>query len=402
MSVMALLIAVLMFGTWRLAGPGGEPASRDWRDRQWRDETALVPSAEPTGNSVPAALWGGEVEPPKSGAYIGVFQAGVPWSRPVSGRHFAALGKQPAIVHWFQPWGSTGVNGFDKAAVARVWSWDAIPLISWEPWSPGNDSNFVKSPEKSTDYQLSQITAGAHDEYIRGWAKAIRAVGGPVMLRPMHEANGNWYPWCGTVNGNSPKQYIAAWRHMHAIFEDEGASNVTWVWSVNHQSVPDTPANAYSKYYPGDGYVDWTSLSGFNWGESLTWSKWTEFEAIYSEPLGYLGKIGKPIVLSEMASVSKGGDKDAWIRDAYSAIESKYPQVKAVVYYDKDERRPEDSQDWSIQSTASGARAFSRALQGDHFVGGPPRSLELWEAGLSEEDLQVLKGFVPMYGEFSD
>ena len=44
--------------------------------------------------------------------------------------------------------------------------------------------------------------------------------------------NGNWYPWGVGVNGNKPGEYVEAWRHVHDIFVQEGAtSDVKWVWS---------------------------------------------------------------------------------------------------------------------------------------------------------------------------
>ena len=49
-------------------------------------------------------------------------------------------------------------------------------------------------------------------------------------------------------------------------FWDAGASNVTWVWSVNHVSLPDTPENRIQNYWPGKKFVDWIGFSGFNWG----------------------------------------------------------------------------------------------------------------------------------------
>ena len=43
---------------------------------------------------------------------------------------------------------------------------------------------------------------------------------GARYLRPMHEMNGNWYPWAEGVNGNVAGDYVNAWRHVRAIFRD--------------------------------------------------------------------------------------------------------------------------------------------------------------------------------------
>ena len=49
------------------------------------------------------------------------------WSR-------AHAGARPAIVHWFQQWGS-GENRFREDWVRHVAAQGAVPMISWEPWA---------------------------------------------------------------------------------------------------------------------------------------------------------------------------------------------------------------------------------------------------------------------------
>ena len=63
------------------------------------------------------------------------------------------------------------------------------------------------------------------------WARALAAFGGPVRLRFAQEMNGDWYPWGAGTNGNTPAEFVRAWRHVHDIFTAAGATNVQWVWS---------------------------------------------------------------------------------------------------------------------------------------------------------------------------
>ena len=44
----------------------------------------------------------------------------------------------------------------------------------------------------------------------------------PLYLRFAHEMNGGWFPWGVGTNGNGPADYVAAWRHIHDIFEQKG------------------------------------------------------------------------------------------------------------------------------------------------------------------------------------
>src|SRR5690349_24021953 len=42
------------------------------------------------------------------------------------------------------------------------------------------------------------------------------------------QMNGDWqFPWSAQLNGNTPADYIAAWRHVHDLFAQAGATNVT-------------------------------------------------------------------------------------------------------------------------------------------------------------------------------
>ena len=117
--------------------------------------------------------------------------------------------------------------------------------------SPGSRGRPAAGPT-SREYALARIAGGDFDVYMTTWALAHEAPRQrPVHLRPMHEMNGDWYPWGGTVNGNSPAQYVQAWRRMHDIFRRVGASNVRFVWSPNNIDVP--ASNRMESYYPGDG-----------------------------------------------------------------------------------------------------------------------------------------------------
>jgi beta-mannanase len=272
-------------------------------------------------------------------------------------------------------------------------------MISWEPWSPGKNHRLLKRPADQPRFALSNIASGRFDPYIRRWARGVRSLGGPVMVRLMHEMNGTWYPWSGTVNGNSSALFRAAWRHIHDLFQQEGATNVTWVWSVNRESVPNTRANSFAAYYPGDAYVDWVAASGFNFGTSTPASRWRGFTYTYSACLPYLKSVGKPVMIAEMGSVPNGGDKAAWITDAYARIRSEHPEVKAVVYYDALDAGPSGvaAEDWRLGRTADVRVAYAAAVAGDYFLAGPSTTLGVWESRLTAPDWAHLRSLAPVY-----
>ena len=116
------------------------------------------------------------------------------------------------------------------------------------------------------DFQLSDVLSGRYDSYIREFAEAARNWGHSFFLRYDWEMNGNWFPWNEAVNENNPGEYVAAWRHVHDIFTAVGATNATWVWCPYAED--DRHFTNLAPLYPGDEYVDWTCMDGFNWGKT--------------------------------------------------------------------------------------------------------------------------------------
>jgi beta-mannanase len=270
-------------------------------------------------------------------------------------------------------------------------------MVTWEPWDPGTNANSLKTPSIQPQFRLARIIDGSFDPYIRRFARRAAALRGPLMLRLMHEMNGRWYPWGGTVNGNKPEEFVQAWRHVHDIFVHEGATNVTWVWSPNHESRPNTIENRYSVYYPGDAYVDWVAATGFNFGSTTPTSKWVSFEGNFAAPLAYLRTLGKPVMISEFGSVEQGGNKAAWMADALSRIRNDHPEIKAFVYFDSNEKGSVQSQDWRINSSPSSLTAFQKGIADPYFVGAPANTLSAWTNSLSNTDWSYLRSIQPLY-----
>lgn len=317
----------------------------------------------------------GKVLPPEKGLYVGVFEPPSPFGMSRLNAYEKNYRKRAAIVMWYQSWADPSFNMFRTKEINALLKRGTIPMISWEPWEPGGYPHYLKNPAKQPRYSLRRIIAGYHDAYIRSWARGAKAVDGPIMLRPMHEMNGYWYPWSGLVNGNSPAEYRAAWRHIHDIFIEEGATNVTWVWSINRNSTPDTYANRFAAYYPGSDYVDWTSISGFNWGRTAKSPRGHSFAALYTKPLAYLRTLKKPIIISEIACNSSVVGKPAWIRDAYTQVLVNHHEVKGIVYFDHREVEARSTQNWQLSSSAASEDAYRSVISSRMFVGGSRTSL---------------------------
>lgn len=173
---------------------------------------------------------------PAQDRWYGVYMYGVPASLAPLAVLQSELGRNAKVIEYFddeEP--DTDFNATWNSAVAAN---SSTPMVTMQLW---NDQLGTNQPA----YSLNSICGGV-DAYLQRWAAAAKTYGGPVWLRPEPEMNGDWSPWCGTVNGNTPAQFVTAWRHIYGIFSAAGASNVKFVWCPNATSVPDTKANAIS------------------------------------------------------------------------------------------------------------------------------------------------------------
>jgi beta-mannanase len=172
----------------------------------------------------------------------------------------------------------------------------------------------------------------------------------------MHEMNGNWYPWCC-----HPEQFREVWRRIHDIFSEEGATNVAWVWS------PATSRGGWDAYYPGDQYVDWIGASVYNWGLSQSGTRWRPFAEIFTPFYEDVAGKGKPLMLAEVGSAEQGGDKGAWVHDASTILEERFPAVKAWIH-----QQYEDGEaDWRVDSSPTSLAAYRRLVNSDYLGAFP-------------------------------
>jgi hypothetical protein len=258
-----------------------------------------------------------------------------------------AIHKRVRIVMWYADWAHRQPLRQQLDAVARR---GGIPEVTWEPW------NSLHAVKEQPRFRLRNIIAGRFDAYIRSWAETMAAYGKPVRLRFAQEMNGNWYPWSEHANGNRPREFARAWRHIHDIFTAAGATKVQWVWSPAAVTMP-------RALYPGDEYVDMASLSLFNGGSQLRYTRWRTFASLAGRSLEKLRVIApqKPIEVSEIGCAPRGGNKAAWITDMFASLR-RYPAVRSVVWYDLFKWS-----DWRIRPSSPAARAYAAAVAGPRY-----------------------------------
>lgn len=316
--------------------------------------TPLPPTPTPTIPSSAKIYWGalvnGQAPSPGNLAGGGVFDA-----------FEQRAAKKMAILHWGQPWQmSNTYQPFQTSYMTAVRNRGSIPMLDWSSMNLGSGAT-------QPNFQLADIYNGAHDAYIIQWAKDAKAWGHPFFLRLDWEMNGNWtYPWSEQLNGNLPGDYVKMWQHVHTIFEQQGTNNVTWVWCPNISS---SSTLLLSELYPGDAYVDWTCMDGYNkypaWinfnqvinGVGITWLYHTYDQIVTLAP-------NKPLMIGETASLEAGdggAKKAAWLRDMLlTQIPTNFPKVKAVLYFNWDDRVSTNT--FPIESSQASIDGFAESI----------------------------------------
>ena len=183
----------------------------------------------------------------------------------------------------------------------------------------------------------------------------------------MHEMNGDWYPW--GVNNNTAADFVAAWRHLHKVFEEEGATKVKWVWSPNVRYGHEYP---FADLYPGSSYVDWVALDGYNWGTDphLGQPEWQSFGDIFGATYNQLTNLapGKPMMIAETASTEHGGNKANWIRKTFLEDIPDYAAIKSVIWFNQSD----GPFDFRINSSTESRNAFREVFDSYTWSGSLP------------------------------
>ncbi len=280
--------------------------------------------------------------PVTGGRWIGMWQPYIASDAAALKATQEMIGGKLAVIQIFM---NDTEGGFPTSRCNNIVNNGSIPLVTLGMNTTSNGG-------------VSVITNGVSDAYLRTWAKGAKAFGKEIWFRPLHEMNGNWYPWGGSYGSNTPAQVVAAYKHIHDIFVAEGATNVKFVWSPNGESVPNTSANAIEKYWPGDAYVDYVGVDSYNAGTSASWSRWQTIDECFGPAYNSVVKLtAKPIFLAESSCSEKGGDKAAWIADTFAKFGTKYTQVVGVVWFNE-----KLTEDWRVSTTDAALQAFRKVV----------------------------------------
>jgi Glycosyl hydrolase family 26 len=280
-------------------------------------------------------------------------QVGAPEDPKVLDEYAGMVGRKPDIV---MDYSNVTDPLLTQTEISNLVSRGETPMVTWQLFQSGYSGPTTP---------LDQIAAGNYDSYLRKAATLAKTIPSEVMIRFGHEMNGDWYGWSG-----NPTAYVNAWRHIVTVFRQEGANNVKWVWSptVDYGNYP------FAAYFPGDSWVDYVALDGYNWGTAgLGTNHWESLYEVFASSYAKITQMSaKPVIIAETSSGEVGGSKAAWIREGFlKTIPQKFPRVAAVVWYDRN-----NEEDWRINSSSASLNAYREVVASTLYGGTVPPPAE--------------------------
>jgi hypothetical protein len=277
-------------------------------------------------------------------------------------------------VVWFPTWD----DEFPLETCKKLDSRGIVPHLTWELFWPSKDPNNTSQTGPNGFEGFNDVLNGKYDDYIDRFARDAKTFNKPVLMRFLHEFNGNWYVWSGNKNGREnggPEKVVAVWKYVVDRFKAVGADNVKWLW-VPHGPSTDLstePWNNVSNYWPGDEYVDWIGLDGYNFYPKDPWGNerpMRDFDNCFRDLYDSCAVLGnQPMMIAEFGTgefQTKNFDKAAWITDAFNKIKNEYPRLKMFTWFNINKEL-----DWRVNSSPEALEAFKNIMKDPYFISSP-------------------------------
>jgi mannan endo-1,4-beta-mannosidase len=233
--------------------------------------------------------------PVRAASYLGAYAKGVPGSYAPVENLVRETGVHPNVALYYSGW----YEKFQSTFAVKVNNNGGIPFIQMDPSS----ANF------------GAIVAGEYDTYLESFATQVAGYGAMtgqgVIIGFGHEMNGTWYPW--GYRHVPPALFVAAWQHIVTLFRQQGADDVTWLWTVNIINVKGGIA-APGPWWPGSSYVTWVGIDGYYFKSS-----WT-FASLFGPTIKAVRAFTLDPILIAETGVAPLPNKPAEIADLFAGV----------------------------------------------------------------------------------
>jgi hypothetical protein len=263
--------------------------------------------------------------PPSLASYLGVFEPGAPPAYDPVADFAAVAGRKPNLLGFYSGW----TEPFDTSFAQTLHRNGVIPFVQIDP----------------TDASIAAIANGTYDDYLRTYADSVRGFDHNVVIGFGHEMNAPWYPW--GYRHVTPATFVAAWRHIVTLFRDEGADNVTWVWTVQADEPGTRPI---APWWPGAQYVTWVGIDGYYYRPTDT------FGSVFGQTIDQVKAFtSKPVLLSETAVGPRAGQIVKILNLFQGMVAYK---TLGLVWFDVAQHGGIDRQDWRIEDSPQAEISF--------------------------------------------
>jgi hypothetical protein len=269
---------------------------------------------------------------PRLAAYLGAFEPGAPPDYAPVATFAQAAGQVPNLIGYYSGW----AEPFNVPFANTLRSHGIIPFVQIDP----------------TDASVSAIAGGTYDEYLRSYADSVRNFKDAVVIGFGHEMNADWYSW--GYKHVAPPEFIAAWKHLVTVFRQQGADNVTWLWTVQADGPHTGPVQ---DWWPGSSYVTWVGVDGYYYRPTDT------FSTVFGKTIDQVRTFAKaPVLLSETA-VSPAADPFPKIQDLFRGVTSY--NTLGLVWFDRKQKGNIYHQDWRLEDNGLAKESFQLGVKDD-------------------------------------
>jgi hypothetical protein len=270
--------------------------------------------------------------PPSLASYLGVFEPGAPPAYDPVADFAAVAGRKPNLLGFYSGW----TEPFDTSFAQTLHRNGVIPFVQIDP----------------TDASIAAIANGTYDDYLRTYADSVRGFDHNVVIGFGHEMNAPWYSW--GYRHVTPATFVAAWRHIVTLFRDDGADNVTWVWTVQADEPGTRPI---ASWWPGAQYVTWVGIDGYYYRPADT------FGSVFGQTIDQVKAFTtKPVLLSETA-VGPHAGQIVKIQDLFQGMAA--DKTLGLVWFDVAQHGGIDRQDWRIEDSPTAEISFRLGVAND-------------------------------------
>jgi len=268
---------------------------------------------------------------PKPGTLaIGMYADGVNTSYTPETEFTAATGAKVSYVLSYSAFPGPFNTGFANL----VDSHGSVPVIQILPY----------------DTSMQQVAGGADDTSLKTYADEAKAFAKPVILSFAPEANGDWYTW---GYGNTPAStWVAAWQHVVTVFKQQGATNVTWMWTMNTAYNGSAPV---SDYWPGSAYVGIVGIDGYYMTPNI------DFQNLFGTTVSQIREFAPktPMMISETAVGPESGPSQ--VAPLFQG--AKADDLMGFIWFNQAQSGGISHQDWALQDNPSILAAFKAAVK---------------------------------------